>query len=158
MRKLTVLERDLLFALTNQMQDIAHYLDLETGEVIPVFSFNRSEILSRVKENTGRFIRLMPQTSGQGVEMMQRFIETVRRRDLRARLIGAIKEGKVFSKFRSVLLNFPEEFRRWQRFRVMFITANLRERLRQKGVELELIPDSGTVPFDNQTEEEDWLV
>jgi hypothetical protein len=154
-KKLPVLERDLLFAMTNQMQDIAHYLDLETGDVIPVFGYNRSEILSRVKENPGRFIRLVPQTAGQGIEMMQRFIETVKRKDLRARLSMAIKEGKVFSKFRTVLVNFPDEFKRWQRFRVMFITANLRERLRQNGIELELIPDSGVIPFEIQTEDED---
>lgn len=141
MRKLTVLERDILFALTSQMQDIAHYLDIETGDVIPVFSYNRDAVLSQIKADPHRFVRLMPQTSRQGREMMKRFIETVRRPDLRARLTAAIKREKAFIRFRQVLLNFPDEFKRWQQFRVMFVTEPLKIKLREQEIELILISE-----------------
>jgi len=140
-RKLAVLERDLLFALTSQMQDIAHYLDLETGDVIPVFSYNRDAILSQIKADSDRFVRLMPQTPRQGREMMKRFIETVRRPDLKARLTAAIKRGKAFVRFRAVLLNFPDELKRWQRYRVMFVTEPLKIKLREQDIELILLSD-----------------
>lgn len=141
MRKLYVSERDLLFALTNQMQEIAHYLDLETGDVIPVFGFNRDEILRQVKDSPKRFIRLVPQTTRQGVEMMQRFIETVSRPEVREKLASAIQEGRVFSRFREVLKEIPDEFRRWQQFRIMVLTEPLKEKLRCQEIELVLVTE-----------------
>ncbi len=156
MRKLPVLERDLLFALTNQMQDNTHYLDLETGDVIPVFNFNRDEILARIKKNPERFIRLVPQPRRQGRVMMERFMETVRNPELKARLFSVLDERRCFSRFRTILQDFPQEFKRWQNFRMMFITANLREKLRQRGIELELIPEPvGLFPYEPQIEDED---
>ncbi|MEO0005247.1 MAG: UPF0158 family protein [candidate division WOR-3 bacterium] len=142
MRKLIVLERDILFALTNQMRDISHYLDLETGDVIPVFSYNREAILTQIKAEPARFVRIMPQTSRHGREMMNRFVETVKRPDLKARLKAAIKSDRAFSRFRRVLLNFPDEFKHWQRFRVMFLTEPLKIKLREQGIELILVPES----------------
>ncbi len=141
MRQLKVLERDLLFALTNQVEETAHYLDLETGEVIPVFSFNRNEILALIKQNPCRYVRLAPQTSREGREMVQRFIATVSRADLRARLTQATKKGRVFSQVRAVLEEFPEELRRWRQFRLMVLTEPLKKKLQERGVELVLVDD-----------------
>jgi hypothetical protein len=141
-RQLKVLERDLLFALTNQVQETAHYLDLDTGEVIPVFSFNRDEILARVRERPERYLRLVPQSAHQGREMMERFIKTVSRQDLQARLKQALAGGRIFSRFREVLAHFPQEQRRWRQFRTMYLTAPLREKLRSREIELVLVPDS----------------
>lgn len=158
MRKVYVLERDLLFALTNQMKETAHYLDLETGDVIPVFSFNRDEILARVRANPEKYVRLVPQTRSQGIEMIHRFIETVSRSDLKAKLRAAVKEGRVFSQFRSVLENEPEELRRWQQFRVMVLTEPLKQKLQKRDLELILVPDdaagtaSVTIPEDEPDE------
>lgn len=159
MRKVYVLERDLLFALTNQMKETAHYLDLKTGDVIPVFSFNRDEILARVRANPEQYVRLVPQTRGQGIEMINRFIETVSRADLKAKLKAAVKEGRIFSRFRSVLETEPEELRRWQQFRVMVLTESLKQKLQKMNLELVLIGDdaAGTtcvpIPEDEPDEE-----
>lgn len=150
MRKLKVLERDLLFALTNQVKETAHFLDLETGDVIPVFSFNRNEIFLRVRECPDRYIRLVPQTASEGRRMMERFIETISRKDLKVRLSRAISEGRVFGKFREVLNNFPEEQRRWKQFRTMYLTEPLREKLKSRNIELVLVPDQN-----EETREED---
>jgi len=140
-RQLKVLERDLLFALTNQVEGTTHYLDLETGEVIPVFSFNRNEILALIKQTPDRYVRLAPQTAKEGREMVQRFIATVSRADLRARLTQATKKGRVFSQVRAVLEEFPEEWRRWRQFRLMVLTEPLKKKLQERGVELVLVDD-----------------
>ncbi len=146
MRKLFVLERDLLFALTNQMQETAHYLDLATGEVMPVFEFNRDEILIMVRDNPERFLRLVPQSSRQGMEMMERFIATVSQEDLRARLSEAISGGRAFSQFRQVLRGYPKELKRWENFRRIVLLTPLKEKLREREIELVLVseeePDS----------------
>lgn len=123
------------------MPKTAHYLDLETGDVIPVFSFNREEILVQVREKPERFIRLVSQTKSEGLRMMQRFIATVSRQDLKTKLAEALNEGRKFGRFRAVLSAAPEEFKRWQQFRVMVLTEPLKKRLQERGWELVLVSD-----------------
>ncbi len=142
MRKLFVLERDLLFALTNQVEETAHYLDLVTGDVMPVFEFNRDEILMLVRDNPERFLRLVPQSHRQGMEMMERFIATVSQEDLRARLRTAISGGRAFRQFREVLRGYPKEWRRWESFRKMVLLAPLQEKLRERKIELVLVSEA----------------
>ncbi|MEO0009017.1 MAG: UPF0158 family protein [candidate division WOR-3 bacterium] len=141
MRKLRVSERDLLFALTNQMQETAHYLNLETGEVIPVFSFNRDEILKLIRQHPDRYLRLAPQSSRESQEMLKGFIRTISRQSLKTQLLSALQEKRVFARFREVLARFPNELKRWHSYRIMILTEPLRRKLREKGVELVLIPD-----------------
>lgn len=141
MRKLRVSERDLLFALTNQMQETAHYLDLETGEVIPVFSFNRDEILKLIRQQPDRYLRLAPQSSRESQEMLKGFIRTISRPSLKTQLLSALQEKRVFARFRQVLAQFPKELKRWHSYRMMVLSEPLRRKLRERGVELVLIPD-----------------
>lgn len=152
-------ERDLLFALTNQMPKTAHYLDLETGDVIPVFSFNQDEILAQVREQPERFIRLVPQTKSDGLKMMQQFIKTVSRQDLKTKLTEALNEERKFGHFRAVLRAEPEEFKRWQQFRVMVLTEPLKKRLEEREVELVLVADDSarsiSVPLTDFESDED---
>ncbi len=141
MRKLRVSERDLLFALTNQVQETAHYLDLETGEIIPVFSFNRDEILKLIRQQPGRYLRLAPQSSRERQEMLKGFIRTITRPGLKTQLLSALQEKRVFARFRQVLAQFPKELKRWQSYRMMVLSEPLRRKLRERDVELVLVPD-----------------
>lgn len=150
MRKLRVSERDLLFALTNQMQETAHYLDLETGEVIPVFTYNREEILTMIRQQPARYLRLAPQSARESQEMLRGFIRTVSRADLKTQLLAALQERHVFARFRQVLARFPRELKRWHNYRMMVLTEPLRRRLRERGLELILIPDQDERHDDQQ--------
>lgn len=141
MRTIRVSTHDLLFALTSRMPDTSHYLDTETGEVIPVFGFNRDRILAMVKAEPARYLRIAPQSGGQGFEMMKRFCRSVTRSELRRRLEAALGEENAFRKFRQTVKEVPSEHRRWQKFRVETMAQGLRARLREKAIELELIPD-----------------
>ncbi|MEO0082035.1 MAG: UPF0158 family protein [candidate division WOR-3 bacterium] len=141
MRTIKVSTRDLLFALTSRMPDTSHYLDTETGEVVPVFSFNRDRILAMVKVNPERYVRIAPQSPGRALEMMKRFAGTVTRPALRERLEAALREDHSFRQFRTVLRESPIEYRRWQRFRTDTMTQALRMRLKQRDIELELVTD-----------------
>jgi len=140
-RTIKVSTHDLLFALTNRMPGTSHYLDSETGEVIPVLSFNREQILSMIKAEHGRFLRIAPQSPAKGYEMMKQFAGTVTRTEVRNRLEAALQAEKAFRSFRSTVSEVPSECGRWQRFRVRVMTESLRARLEQKGIQLELIPD-----------------
>ncbi|MEO0085393.1 MAG: UPF0158 family protein [candidate division WOR-3 bacterium] len=141
MRTLVVSERDLFFALTNQLPGTTHYLDLETGEVIPVFGHNREIILERVRREPDRLLRLAPQSGRRGYETMTEFTRTISQQALRSRLETALAGERPFRRFREVLRELPVEQRRWQQFRALVTTRVLREKLTALGIELEIASD-----------------
>ncbi|MFO7638182.1 MAG: UPF0158 family protein [bacterium] len=141
MRKLRVLARDLVFALQGRAQGTVHYLDLETGAVIPVFGFNRDRVLATVRATPSRYTRLAPRTGRRDYEVMARFVETVDDDDLRGRLRAAIAGENVFSGFRSEVDRAPAERARWERYRAEKVADGLRARLAEAGIALELVFD-----------------
>jgi hypothetical protein len=141
-RKLRVSARDLLFALRNRAPGTVHYLDTETGEVIPIFGFNRDKVLEQVRANRDRYLRLAPESSRQGYEIMRRFINLVGRAEVRHELEQATVGEHAFSRFREALEQWPEEKLRWQRFRAEMTAEPVKRRLAEAGVELELECDS----------------
>lgn len=134
--------RDLLFALRNRMPRTVHYLDTETGEVIPVFGFNRDKLLSRVRTDRARYLRLAPESSRRGYEIMLRFISLVGDREIRLALEEAAAGTHAFRRFRELLEQWPEEKLRWQRFRAEMTAEPLKQKLAEAGIELELSFDS----------------
>lgn len=138
MRPLKASSRDLLFALENRVPGTTHYLDTETGEVIPVFSYNREKILAEVQHHPNRFVRLAPQSGREGYYVMEEFTKTVSRPDLRARLEETLKHEHVFREFRAAVEADDDERRRWQQFRAEALIQHLRKRLEPLGFSLEL--------------------
>ncbi|MEO0079162.1 MAG: UPF0158 family protein [candidate division WOR-3 bacterium] len=141
MRKLRVSERDLMFALTNRQPETPHFLDLESGSVIPVFAYNRETVLEQFKQNPHRYLRLAPLSGHQSFVIMERFTRTVSRPQLRSRLVAVLDGDHAFSRFRAVLREFPAELKRWRQFRTVMTVQGLRERLLALGIELELVAD-----------------
>jgi hypothetical protein len=141
-RKLKVSARDLLFALRNRMPRTVHYLDTETGEVIPVFGFNRDKLLAQVRADRARYLRLAPESSRRGYEIMRRFISLVGDREARLALEQAAAGKHAFRRFREELDRWPGEKSRWQRFRAEMTAEPLKAKLAAAGIELELSFDS----------------
>ena len=83
-RVLRVSTRDLLFAMENRVPGTTHYLNTETGEVVPVFGFNRDQILAEIRQFPKRYMRLAPQAGRSGYNAMVEFARTVSRPELRA--------------------------------------------------------------------------
>jgi len=141
-RVLRVSTRDLLFAMENRMPGTAHYLNTETGEVIPVFAFNRDAILAELKQFPKRYLRLPPQSGRFGYNAMVEFARTVSRPQLRAELEAALDGQGVYRRFRAVLKAEPREYARWQQFQGERVAARLRQRLEAEDIALELIADN----------------
>lgn len=142
MRVLRVSTRDLLFAMENRVPGTTHYLNTETGEVIPVFGFNRDQILAEIRGFPKRYLRLAPLGGRSGYNAMVEFTRTVSRQDLRAVLEAALDGPGVYRKFRTALKNEPREHKRWQQFRGEKVASRLRKRLEADGIAIELIPDN----------------
>lgn len=140
-RVLRVSRRDLLFALENRVPGIAHYLDTTTGDVIPVFGFNRQRILADVRAAPRRYIRLAPQSGAEGYSIMESFVRTVSRPEIRARLQAALQTPPVFRSFRQVLETLPGEMERWLNFRAECGIDIIRNQLSATGVALELVDE-----------------
>ena len=142
MRQLKVSQRDLLFAIENRVAGVANYLDTETGEVMPAFSYNRDQILAGVKKSPGRYVRLAPQSGAQAFKAMEDFTRTVSRAELREQLEAALKEPHRFRTFRLILKEHEGEESRWHQFRGAMMVQALRERLKEAGIELVLTKES----------------
>ncbi len=141
MRTIRVSAWDLFFVLDSHLPGTNHYLDAETGDVIPVLAWNRNRVVEQAKAEHERYIRLAPLSGRRGYQAMQEFIETVSRSELRTRLEAALKDEHPFSSFRTALNDDRAEFSRWKEFRTEAITKPLRERLKQQDIVLELIQD-----------------
>ncbi len=146
-RELRVLRKDLLFALDNRADGIPHYLDTETGEVIPVFSYNRDRLLELMRAAPGRYLRVAPLSGRQGYAVMEDFIRTVANLPLQSRLIAALQGESAFRSFRAALADYPEELTRWRRFRANAVTQGIKDKLKELGIELVLVyEDTSTAP------------
>ena len=124
------------------MPGTAHYLNTETGEVIPVFAFNRDRILAEIRQSPKRYVRLPPQSGRPGYNAMVEFTRTVSRPELHTELEAALNGPGVYRRFRAVLRDEPREFKRWQQFRGEKVAGRLRKRLEADGIAIELIPDN----------------
>ena len=142
MRVLRVSTRDLLFAMENRVPGTTHYLNTETGEVVPAFGFNRDQILAEIRETPKRYVRLAPQAGRSGYNAMVEFVHTVSRPELRAILEAALDGPGVYRRFRAALRDEPRESKRWQQFRGEKVAGHLRKRLEAEDIAIELIPDS----------------
>lgn len=136
MRKLKVDRRDLIFALDNRVAGGANYLDTETGDVIPVFSYNREQILDAVREAPGRYLRLAPQSGGQGYRAMADFAATVSRPEFRRQLEQALAGPGRFRAFRDVVESDDAENHRWHNYRITMLIEVIRAKLAAQEIEL----------------------
>jgi len=119
-----------------------HYLNSETGEVVPVFGFNRDQILAEIRQFPKRYVRLAPQAGRTGYNAMVEFARTVSRPELRADLEAALDGHGVYRRFRAVLKKEPRESHRWHQFHGEKVAGRLRKRLEADGIAIELIPDN----------------
>jgi uncharacterized NAD(P)/FAD-binding protein YdhS len=140
-RTLRVSAKDLLFALDNRVPGTPHYVDTKTGEIVPVFGFNRDKLLAEMRNQPGRYFRIAPPSGRQGFLAMQEFVATITDPALRARLEAALKEPNIFRVFREALAENEAEGRRWHEFRLNALTESLRRRMREAG--FELVADTG---------------
>ena len=128
--------------MENRVPGTTHYLNTETGEVIPAFGFSRDRILAEIRQFPKRYVRLAPQAGRSGYSAMVEFARSVSRPELRAVLEATLDGPGVYRKFRAVLRREPRESKRWQQFRGEKVAGRLRKRLEAEDMTLELIPDN----------------
>lgn len=139
MKKLVIDQKDLYFAFENRMPETNHYLNLETGEILPVFSFNRGKILTEMDKNPDKYVKIMPLGSRGGVQIMKDYIETVPKPLIRQELKEALSKKGAFRGFRAVIDKYPTEKEHWVEFKRNATLKQIKDWLAEFGIELEFV-------------------
>ena len=137
MKKLSIDQKDLFFAFENRMPETNHYLNLETGEIIPVFSFNRKKILAEIEKNPDKYVKITPIGSRGGVQIMKDYIETVPKPQIRKELKEALTKKGAFRGFRAVIDKYPTEKEHWIEFKRNSTLKQIKDWLARFDIELE---------------------
>ncbi len=130
---------DLEFAFTWRTEEGGHYLDLSTGDVVPVTAteddeLGQEEIDAGIAE--GRFLWIDPIESDVQFRWMEEFVGTVESERLRERLVAALRGRRPFRSFKDELGQAPAERERWFLFQRDCVREAIREWMEENGVEL----------------------
>lgn len=88
-----------------------NYLDLETGKIVSTEMDYEDE-----QYDNEQYVWIEPIYPFEAYTFMEEFILTVKDTDLKMRLQAAIEGKGAFSRFKTVLYNYPEENKRWSDF------------------------------------------
>lgn len=129
-------------AFDNHSPELRSYLDLQSGELLTVFTSERdSEVSSAVQAEPDRYLFIEPVPSRDQYRIMERFIETVPYPSLAERLADAIVGKGAFRRFKDCIAQHGEERKRWFAFRDVLVRQMILEWCRGKGLEAIEDPD-----------------
>ena len=141
MLKVTVSLDDLCDAYEMNSEEISHYLDVNTGEILirmdPLLTGYKDEDLEEELEDEERYLELPTMESRDAYGLMVELVETVTSTELRDRLNAALNGRKPFRTFKDVLYDFPEERERWFRFEREVHKRNILRWLHEQHITLE---------------------
>ncbi len=118
------------------------YLDLRTGEILPVSEWSDTEESLEEVGPEESLRRLPYPSSSEGYEWMAAFAQTVTDPVLSGKIVAALNGRGAFGRFRDVLAEYPAERERWFAFKL----EKLRELARQWA------EDEGILLTDDQPE------
>jgi len=142
MSRLKIDAEDLIMALEDHSYEVTHFLDLNTGEVLPVFTemgFDENdEVKAQIDADPFRYRRIEPLPSSVGYNVMADFVETLPDSKASRHLTNALQKRHPFRNFKDALLYYPELREEWFRFRDQQLTQLASEWLKAEGIEAEL--------------------
>jgi hypothetical protein len=142
MKKLSIDQKDLFFAFENRMPETNHYLNLETGEIIPVFGFNREKLLDEIKTNPKKYIKIKPFSTKNSFQIMKDYIEMVPVPKIREELQEALLKKGAFRSFRAIIDKYTDEKQHWVEFKRNATLKQIKDWLAGFDIELEFVTNS----------------
>ncbi|WP_169787908.1 UPF0158 family protein [Alicyclobacillus ferrooxydans] len=120
MLKVSVSLDELCDAYEMNSDEISHYLDVNTGEILmrmdPLLTGYKDGDLEEELEDEERYLELPTIASRDAYGLMVDFVEIVTSTELQDRLNTALNGRKPFRTFKDVLFDFPEEREKWFKF------------------------------------------
>uniref|UniRef100_A0A7V4E2T2 Uncharacterized protein n=1 Tax=candidate division WOR-3 bacterium TaxID=2052148 RepID=A0A7V4E2T2_UNCW3 len=112
-KEIKINKRDLLFVLQKRLPEIDYFLDLEKGEIIPVFEITKEDFLKMKNKFPQRFYKLKPFTSTETFFIVRNFINLIKDSKIKEEILANL-EGKIsYKKFKEVLKKYQKEWQEW---------------------------------------------
>jgi|YelNatPaOPRAMG01_1025707.scaffolds.fasta_scaffold00238_39 hypothetical protein len=112
-REIKINKRDLLFVLQRRLPEIDYFLDLENGEIIPVFEITKEDFLKMKNKFPQRFYKLKPFASAETFFIVKNFINQIKDPKIREAILTNLKGDVSYKKFKEVLKKYPKEWQEW---------------------------------------------
>lgn len=123
-------------------EPIEHYLDTETGEIIPLHDDfdDAAELRERIDADLGdRYRSIEPMESHESFRIMENFVASMPASRLKTRLFDSLSGHKPFRRFRDVVHSDLELRSRWFAFRDDALAQHARDWLKALGIEPKLL-------------------
>jgi len=112
-REIKINKRDLLFVLQKRLPEIDYFLDLENGEIIPVFEITKEDFWKMKNKFPQRFYKLKPFTSTETFFIVKNFINLIKDSKIKEEILANL-EGRIsYKKFKEVLKKYQKEWQEW---------------------------------------------
>ena len=122
----------LIEAMTSALDEIHHYYDRETGEVIMLSDEFSAAELDGPPE---RYELITPLSVSERFQIMEDFVEALDNEALQDELNQALIEKGAFLRFDETMKRYPTRNAQWQRFRADKVALRARAWLREHGIE-----------------------
>jgi hypothetical protein len=142
MSHLKIDAEELIMALEDHSYEVAHFLDLKTGEVLPVFQemdFDENdEVKEQIDADPFRYRRIEPLPSSVAFNVMADFVETLLDSEASRHLANALQKRRPFRNFKDTLLHYSDLREEWFRFHDQQLAHLADEWLKDESVDAEL--------------------
>ena len=123
MRNLEIVWEDLMEAFENADQELAYFLDRETGEVFSVpTDYDDDPFWDEVEAEDERYLEIPPFDYSQERQMVHAFIQQIANDGLKAMLVRAFVGKNSHGRLSEILSFYPEELERFHAVREALLT------------------------------------
>lgn len=144
---LRVDQGDLLLAISSH--DIDHFLDVRTGDVIPLHE-DMPEFANfgdDIGADPDRYRKIEPVPSPLGFRWMEEFARRQVERQIQAALLSALERRRPFRSFKDALAEYPAVLQSWYGFEEERQLEYAHQWLMEEGIDAELVsPNQGVPP------------
>jgi hypothetical protein len=123
-------------ALESQLDNIKHYYDRTTGEVVMLDEeFGEFGTVPDLDQQGDRYVFIQPFSNNERFQIMEDFVEALSNEALQEELNMALIEKGAFQRFEEVLNKYPNQYEQWRRFRVDKVNARAMKWFRDNGIQ-----------------------
>ena len=110
---LSVLKSNLYEDEYDEIGDDIEYIEFDEEPELPDWMEDEMEMIMEILFNEERYVRIPERQSGEAYITMKNFIETLSDHRLKEKLSAALNGKGAFARFKSFLIDYPKERKRW---------------------------------------------
>ncbi|MEO0105029.1 MAG: UPF0158 family protein, partial [candidate division WOR-3 bacterium] len=112
-KEIRINKRDLLFVLQKRLPEIDYFLDLENGEIIPVFEITKEDFERLQKSFPNRFYKISAFSGKETFFIVKNFVNLIKDKKIREEIINNLKEKATYKNFKETLKKYDKEWQEW---------------------------------------------